>query len=135
MRPGDWTCNNCGANVFASKLACFRCHTPKPGFEAGNMSNGGPPKPSSDPNARPGDWTCNNCGANVFASKTSCYRCHAPKPSPHSHIGGLGVPGDPAPLRRALFGARALACLLAHPPAIMDDPPGPPLLHSGDRPL
>mmetsp|Transcript_48666 Transcript_48666/g.135005 ORF Transcript_48666/g.135005 Transcript_48666/m.135005 type:complete len:80 (-) Transcript_48666:537-776(-) len=30
VRPGDWTCPNCGANVFASKMSCFRCHTPKP---------------------------------------------------------------------------------------------------------
>merc|ERR1740124_1375743 len=24
-RPGDWTCPDCGANVFASKSACFKC--------------------------------------------------------------------------------------------------------------
>eukprot|EP00966_Prymnesium_polylepis_P094698 2192212-Prymnesium_polylepis.1 len=42
VRPGDWTCDNCGAHVFASKLACFRCHTPKPGFEPGNTTNGTP---------------------------------------------------------------------------------------------
>ena len=32
-RPGDWECPKCGANVFASKLACFKCRTPKPGSE------------------------------------------------------------------------------------------------------
>jgi hypothetical protein len=29
MRPGDWLCP-CGAHVFASKRACFRCQAPKP---------------------------------------------------------------------------------------------------------
>ena len=35
VRPGDWTCPSCGANVFASKSNCFRCQTPKPVGEAG----------------------------------------------------------------------------------------------------
>jgi RNA recognition motif-containing protein len=30
-RPGDWTCPSCNANVFASKSACFKCFTAKPG--------------------------------------------------------------------------------------------------------
>lgn len=30
MRPGDWLCSSCGAHVFASKKACFRCQTAKP---------------------------------------------------------------------------------------------------------
>eukprot|EP01062_Namystynia_karyoxenos_P011522 TRINITY_DN1412_c0_g1_i8.p2 TRINITY_DN1412_c0_g1~~TRINITY_DN1412_c0_g1_i8.p2 ORF type:complete len:123 (+),score=46.87 TRINITY_DN1412_c0_g1_i8:93-461(+) len=30
-RPGDWTCPSCKANVFASKSACFKCGTSKPG--------------------------------------------------------------------------------------------------------
>lgn len=29
IRPGDWTCPNCGINVFASKNACFKCGTRK----------------------------------------------------------------------------------------------------------
>mmetsp|Transcript_20850 Transcript_20850/g.49726 ORF Transcript_20850/g.49726 Transcript_20850/m.49726 type:complete len:261 (+) Transcript_20850:109-891(+) len=29
VRPGDWTCPSCQANVFASKMSCFRCGTPK----------------------------------------------------------------------------------------------------------
>eukprot|EP00439_Symbiodinium_sp_Y106_P009540 s4834_g1.t1 len=28
-RPGDWSCPNCGAMVFASKSECFKCHTKK----------------------------------------------------------------------------------------------------------
>ena len=35
MRPGDWTCPSCGANVFASKNSCYRCQTPKPDGGAG----------------------------------------------------------------------------------------------------
>jgi hypothetical protein len=30
IRLGDWYCPRCGANVFASKVKCFRCSTPKP---------------------------------------------------------------------------------------------------------
>jgi tRNA acetyltransferase TAN1 len=32
LRRGDWTCPNpsCGINCFASKTACYTCHTPKP---------------------------------------------------------------------------------------------------------
>merc|ERR1719253_158429 len=30
-KPGDWECPNCGANNFASKVACFKCGTEKPG--------------------------------------------------------------------------------------------------------
>ena len=35
VRPGDWTCPSCGANVFASKTNCFKCHAPKPGGMGG----------------------------------------------------------------------------------------------------
>jgi cold shock CspA family protein len=30
-RPGDWTCPDCGANVFASKDSCFKCGGRKSG--------------------------------------------------------------------------------------------------------
>jgi uncharacterized OB-fold protein len=29
VRVGDWQCAKCGANVFATKSACFKCKTPK----------------------------------------------------------------------------------------------------------
>lgn len=32
-RPGDWTCPECSANVFASRDKCFRCSTARPGSE------------------------------------------------------------------------------------------------------
>eukprot|EP00958_Prasinococcus_capsulatus_P023046 scaffold3334_cov369-Prasinococcus_capsulatus_cf.AAC.17 len=31
-RPGDWTCSNCQALVFASKSACFKCQMPRPSY-------------------------------------------------------------------------------------------------------
>eukprot|EP00967_Tisochrysis_lutea_P063246 scaffold81500_cov24-Tisochrysis_lutea.AAC.2 len=34
-RPGDWTCPECSANVFASRDKCFRCSTARPGSDAG----------------------------------------------------------------------------------------------------
>jgi len=36
VRPGDWTCPECGANVFAMKSSCFRCNTPKPNYGGGD---------------------------------------------------------------------------------------------------
>ena len=32
-REGDWDCPRCGINCFESKTACFKCHTPRPGYE------------------------------------------------------------------------------------------------------
>ena len=29
VKPGDWTCAKCGANVFARRQECFRCGTPR----------------------------------------------------------------------------------------------------------
>ena len=34
VKPGDWKCPACGANVFASKARCFKCNTPNPDPEA-----------------------------------------------------------------------------------------------------
>ena len=34
VKPGDWTCPTCGANVFASKTRCFKCQTLNPDPEA-----------------------------------------------------------------------------------------------------
>ena len=89
VRPGDWTCPNCGANCFASRVSCFKCQTPKPGggcneSYADRGSCGGAPRGD----VRPGDWTCTQCGANVFASKSNCFKCQAPKPM--GSCGGYG---------------------------------------------
>eukprot|EP00931_Biecheleriopsis_adriatica_P078632 TRINITY_DN5205_c0_g1_i1.p1 TRINITY_DN5205_c0_g1~~TRINITY_DN5205_c0_g1_i1.p1 ORF type:complete len:241 (-),score=47.11 TRINITY_DN5205_c0_g1_i1:83-718(-) len=39
-RPGDWTCHNCGANVFASKDTCFKCGARKPDSGGGAYGGG-----------------------------------------------------------------------------------------------
>ena len=41
VRPGDWTCPSCNANVFASKMECFRCQAPKPAGAGGGRFGGG----------------------------------------------------------------------------------------------
>lgn len=60
MKPGDWTCPECQAHVFAKNKECWECGKWRPIKKVG-------------------DWTCNRCGDNVFASKTNC-RCGNPKP-------------------------------------------------------
>mmetsp|Transcript_18916 Transcript_18916/g.43430 ORF Transcript_18916/g.43430 Transcript_18916/m.43430 type:complete len:163 (+) Transcript_18916:56-544(+) len=39
-RPGDWTCPDCGANVFASKSSCFKCGATKDGGRGGGGGGG-----------------------------------------------------------------------------------------------
>lgn len=43
-RPNDWTCPACGINVFASKIACFKCGVDKDGkkVEGKGHGKGGP---------------------------------------------------------------------------------------------
>ena len=48
VKPGDWTCPACNANVFASKSRCFKCGAPNPDPEARrrasqNRGRGPPP--------------------------------------------------------------------------------------------
>ena len=99
QKKKDWTCPSCGANVFASKLACYKCRTPRP---AGT----GEVKPLPNIPSRPGDWKyviivqirrnsltsprikkkqrqhrCPNCEANCFARTTSCFRCQTLRPA------------------------------------------------------
>jgi len=40
-KPGDWTCADCGAAVFASRSTCFKCGAAKPFSNAGGDSGGG----------------------------------------------------------------------------------------------
>ena len=37
-RSGDWRCTKCGAQVFASKPACFKCGSVKPGGQGRNRA-------------------------------------------------------------------------------------------------
>ena len=41
VRPGDWDCPSCGASVFGSKSACFKCGEPKPRGGGGGGGGGG----------------------------------------------------------------------------------------------
>jgi len=38
---GDWNCPECGAMVFASKNACYKCKAPKPAGSDGGGGYGG----------------------------------------------------------------------------------------------
>ena len=49
VRPGDWTCPECRANVFAMKSSCFRCNTPKPNGGDDRYGGGGSAKAKKKP--------------------------------------------------------------------------------------
>ena len=53
VKPGDWTCGDCGANVFARKQACFRCGAPKGNSEAARMPASDEPYKRTSPNPNP----------------------------------------------------------------------------------
>ena len=80
MRPGDWTCAECGASpVFGSRDDCFRCGAPRPEGD-GNFAR--PRRMQQQQHSfKPGDWECPECGFGPnFASKMACHKCGAPKP-------------------------------------------------------
>ncbi|CAE8585887.1 unnamed protein product [Polarella glacialis] len=82
VRPGDWACGKCGANIFASKVECFKCGTPKAPackMTSAPHSYSGGGKGGGGGDVRPGDWACGKCGANIFASKVECFKCGTPK--------------------------------------------------------
>eukprot|EP00516_Mucochytrium_quahogii_P009875 CAMPEP_0203767078 /NCGR_PEP_ID=MMETSP0099_2-20121227/788_1 /ASSEMBLY_ACC=CAM_ASM_000209 /TAXON_ID=96639 /ORGANISM=" , Strain NY0313808BC1" /LENGTH=356 /DNA_ID=CAMNT_0050663529 /DNA_START=234 /DNA_END=1301 /DNA_ORIENTATION=- len=104
-RPGDWTCPECRANVFASRNECYKCRTPKPPgagesqppYSGHTPYNGGyhvPPMGQGPPNGfRAGDWLCPSpqCSAHNYASRTTCFRCNGPR-GPPAPMGGGGYP-------------------------------------------
>lgn len=84
VRDGDWMCSYCQGHNFASKIACFTCHRPRPGFESGisedqiaslNIGRLG----GTSIEVKPGDWKCPRCGEIVFAKRNRCYRCSMAK--------------------------------------------------------
>ena len=98
VRPGDWTCPQCGANVFASKDRCFKCgYNKRDGVQPSStttastaQTNGGNGK-----NGRPGDWRCPSCNAMCFGSRNTCFKCGADRPANASQGGnGRRRPGD-----------------------------------------
>ena len=100
-RTGDWDCTACGALVFASRWACFKCNAPKPGTDAPPGWNPETVSSSTQDTRRAGDWDCSSCGAMVFASKSHCYQCNAPKPGGQAAWGGQEWAGqDYAPAQQ-----------------------------------
>lgn len=89
-RPGDWRCWKCDSLVYASKLSCFKCKTPKAddnGLEAqlaererkNRAMDFAGRKDFHGQEVRPGDWRCKKCDALVYASKNDCFRCRTPR--------------------------------------------------------
>ena len=81
VRPGDWSCPECGVLVYASRSECFKCkvrvacapafvdcqltqHPQAPRGESAAMEGG-----------RPQDWPCPGCKFMNFASRTKCRQC------------------------------------------------------------
>eukprot|EP00434_Breviolum_minutum_P006695 symbB.v1.2.005910.t2/scaffold347.1/size224350/5 len=98
-KAGDWTCPNCGDNVFAWRTQCNRC-----GYDSVSgvvappgTANGGGGKGAGG-FSRPGDWICPSCGDLNFASRENCRSCGHHKPSQAQGVGGnSGVAGSEGP--------------------------------------
>ncbi len=103
----DWLCPSCGNTCFASKAACKRCGTSRPGWNpkapgdwtcpgckdiqfasratCRSCNTARPPKPVGaappPPVIRSGDWLCKTCNEMQFASRVACRKCSASKPA------------------------------------------------------
>ena len=109
VRAGDWTCPACGANVFAGKTACFRCHAPKP-------------EPAPDPEplaAGPLDgllslwtWLSARCGGSALARSDSASSAGVATPVPAS-ASAPAPAAAPAPAPAAASAAPASAASAA----------------------
>lgn len=71
VRPGDWTCAECGNNNFARRDVCKMCNKAK--------SGGGVATTTAVLGKRPGDWDC-ACGELNFAVGSECRQCKRVKP-------------------------------------------------------
>ncbi|KAI9498440.1 hypothetical protein BDB00DRAFT_800301 [Zychaea mexicana] len=116
VRPGDWFCPNseCCFQNFASRTACYRCHTPNPHTPSypqqsynytdptGATAVGGAtgtPSPYPSAQYRAGDWICTACSTHNFASRQQCLFCSAGRTSmsPSAMPTGISTsvkPGD-----------------------------------------
>ena len=85
-RSGDWMCQFCQVNNFASRQACYKCHRNKPEPVSVNPST----------ITKPGDWICSFCSNNNFAARIACYKCNRPKAVPMATASAQAVskPGD-----------------------------------------
>jgi len=122
---------SCGDLVFASKIYCSLCGTPRSGEKVEGGGWGGAKSK--------GDWICPNpsCGDSVWASKTNCSMCGTPKPS--GRRGGWAAPkGDwvcPNPSCGDLVWASKLICSMCgtpKPPAEQQGGCAAPKMMQGD---
>ncbi|KAI8145632.1 ribonuclease H-like domain-containing protein [Fennellomyces sp. T-0311] len=98
VRPGDWFCPNpeCCFQNFASRTACYRCHTPNPhppaypqqqysyADSAAAAATGATPYHTPVPVStqyRAGDWICTACSTHNFANRQQCLFCGAARTS------------------------------------------------------
>lgn len=92
MRPGDWSCMQCGNHNFASRECCNKCAAPnmygRQSAHYGTSKGGGMMGQSANSymmqasNMRQGDWMCPGCNNHNFASRESCKRCERSKHLP-----------------------------------------------------
>ena len=73
VKPGDWICQSCNNNNFASRTACRQCGRPNRIIIEPN-----PPAPAA---VKPGDWKCSSCPEVNFGSRVVCRLCGAARPS------------------------------------------------------
>mmetsp|Transcript_4654 Transcript_4654/g.10188 ORF Transcript_4654/g.10188 Transcript_4654/m.10188 type:complete len:538 (-) Transcript_4654:253-1866(-) len=110
VKPGDWTCPNCGDHQFARNMTCRQCGTPSPvagggcgammaagmaqmaaaaGMTAGMNGIAGGPRSGG---MKAGDWYCASCGDLQFARNNACRKCGSPKTGMEMNV--PGAPGD-----------------------------------------
>jgi len=95
VRSGDWLCQRCGVNNYASRHKCFQCFAGKGGGGgdgrgikddkgSGDLSIASTGDMKDDVygrtdagEIRSGDWPCPGCGVNNFASRQKCFQCGA----------------------------------------------------------
>jgi len=102
MKPGDWSCPQCGDHQFARNETCRRCGGPKPvGAQAGlatamgaGLAGPGFGRPAQE--MKPGDWHCPSCQDLQFARNAACRKCGTPKPA---DAGADGRPRSRSPRR------------------------------------
>ena len=90
VRAGDWPCPACGANVFAGKAACFRCHTPKPEPQ----SVPAPAAGTMEGLAALWTWLSARCGASAGAASTPPSTAPVSSPEPVASSSGQAGSGQ-----------------------------------------
>jgi len=84
-KPGDWVCQSCHTNNFATRNDCFGCRQPRNAVIQSVFASIGQPavaniavnNNNNQPRSgrKPGDWDCPSCGCVNFATRDSCFKC------------------------------------------------------------